>query len=159
MVTPSVILIVIELELVQNTPRTWGGITPSNNSFNLTVGLRASLLNTIRSTWLTRLPSVRPNIGRPHLRITYYYEDTFLTKYSLLLNLTHILLVCSIPQAGSGRAADAQGRYKRLSLKPLTHHPSTATTIPQRTKVNIWFSSLTPHSSTSRNSTQLVNSL
>lgn len=125
MVTPSVILIVIDLELVQNTPRTEGGIRGSNSPFNLTVGLRASLLNTMRDTPLNRLCIVLPNIGRPHLRTAYYYDDTFLISICLLSSATAVFLVCLIPHIGNGPAAEAQGRYKRLSLNLLFTLPSS----------------------------------
>lgn len=85
-VTPKVILIVIDLSLVQKTHLTSGGMTPSNLPFNLTVGLRASFLNTMRDTWRSRLLIVWPSIGRPHLRMVYYYDDTLLTSLALLVS-------------------------------------------------------------------------
>lgn len=116
MVTPKVILIVIEFELVQNTPRTDGGMSGSSNRFSLTVGLRASFLNTIRDTPFSRLLVVWPSAGRPHLRMVYYYDDTFLMSALLSLRATAVFLVRPIPHIGSGPAAEAQGRYRRLSL-------------------------------------------
>lgn len=104
------ILIVMELSLVKNTPRTEGGSNGNNPVVSLIVGLRAKFLNTTRSTPPSRVPVVVPNIGRPQLRMVVYYDDTLLTSPWLLPRATAIFLVCLIGQIGSGLTADAHGR-------------------------------------------------